>query len=209
MPRSQVAHVSEVRNAPPMTTQANRYQAMNPVLRLGIEMGPLLVFFAVNAGYGIFAATGVFMGAIVVSLGVAYAAARHIPTLPLVSGLIVLVFGGLTLYLQDEIFIKLKPTIVNALFAAAIFGGMAFGKNYVRTLLGTMVALSDEGWRLLAIRWGLFFVAMAVVNEIVWRNFSTDTWVTFKVFGFLPLTVVFALAQTPLMHRYAEQRDTA
>ena len=139
-----------------MTTQANRYQAMNPILRLGIEMGPLLVFFAVNAGYGIFAATGVFMGAIVVSLGVAYAAARHIPTLPLVSGLIVLVFGGLTLYLQDEMFIKLKPTIVNALFAAAIFGGMAFGKNYVRTLLGTMVALSDEGWRLLAIRWGLF-----------------------------------------------------
>ena len=125
------------------------------------------------------------------------------------SGLIVLVFGGLTLYLQDEMFIKLKPTIVNVLFAVAIFGGMAFGKNYVRTLLGTMVALSDEGWRLLAIRWGLFFVAMAVVNEIVWRNFSTDTWITFKVFGFLPLTVVFALAQTPLMHRYAEHRDTA
>lgn len=180
---------------------------MNPILRLGIEMGPLLVFFAANASYGIFAATGVFMVAIVISLVVAYAAARHIPTLPLVSGVIVLVFGGLTLYLQDETFIKLKPTIVNALFAAAIFGGLVLGKNYVKTLLGTMVALNDEGWRRLAIRWGLFFIVMAVLNEIVWRNFSTDAWVTFKVFGFLPLTVVFALAQTPLMHRYAKEGD--
>ena len=86
---------------------------------------------------------------------------------------------------------------------------MAFGKNYVKTLFGTVVTLSDEGWRLLAIRWGIFFLAMAVLNEIVWRNFPTDTWVTFKVFGFLPLTVLFALAQTPLMRRYAEPRDTA
>lgn len=182
---------------------------MNPLLRLGIEAGPLLVFFAVNASYGIFAATGVFMAAIVVSLGVAYAAARHVPALPLVSGLIVLVFGGLTLYLQNETFIKLKPTIVNVLFSAAIFGGMAFGRNYVKTLFGAMSALSDEGWRLLAIRWGLFFLAMAVLNEIVWRNFSTDAWVTFKTFGFLPLTVLFALAQAPLMRRHAEPRDTA
>ena len=105
-----------------MTVRTDRYKAMNPLLRLGIEAGPLLVFFAVNASYGLFAATGVFMAAIVVSLGVAYAAARHIPALPLVSGLIVLVFGGLTLYLQDETFIKLKPTIVNALFSTAIFG---------------------------------------------------------------------------------------
>ena len=171
-------------------------------------MGPLLAFFAANASYGIFVATGVFMVAIVLALVVAYAAARHIPTLPLVSGVIVMVFGGLTLYLQDETFIKLKPTIVNALFAAVIFGGLGFGKNYVKSLLGTMVALNDAGWRLLAIRWGLFFVVMAVVNEIVWRNFSTDTWVSFKVFGFLPLTVVFALAQTPLIHRYAKSGDT-
>lgn len=182
---------------------------MNPLLRLGIEAGPLLVFFAVNASYGIFAATGVFMIAIVASLGVAYAAARHVPALPLVSGLIVIVFGGLTLYLQNETFIKLKPTIVNALFSAAIFGGMAFGRNYVKTLFGAMAALDDEGWRLLAVRWGFFFAAMAVLNEIVWRNFSTDVWVTFKVFGFLPLTVLFALAQTPLMRRHAEPRDTA
>lgn len=193
-----------------MTDRTDRYQAMNPLLRLGIEAGPLLVFFAVNASYGIFAATGVFMAAIVVSLGVAYAAARHVPALPLASGLIVLVFGGLTLYLQNETFIKLKPTIVNALFSAAIFGGMAFGRNWVKTLFGTVAALSDEGWRLLAVRWGLFFLAMAVLNEIVWRNFSTDAWVTFKVFGFLPLTVLFALAQTPLMRRHAaEPRDTA
>ncbi len=172
-------------------------------------MGPLVIFFAVNAIHGIFAATGVFMIAIVLSLAIAYAAARHIPTLPLVSGLIVLIFGGLTLYLQNETFIKLKPTIVNLLFASVIFGGLLFGKNYVKSLLGTMVELKEEGWRQLAVRWGLFFVAMAIVNEVVWRNFSTDTWVTFKVFGFLPLTVVFALAQTPLMNRYAEQGDSS
>tara|TARA_B100000029_G_scaffold380231_2_gene375244 strand:+ start:2274 stop:2852 length:579 start_codon:yes stop_codon:yes gene_type:complete len=192
-----------------MKAGANQYQSMNPILRLGIEMGPLVIFFAVNASHGIFAATGVFMIAIVLSLAIAYAAARHIPTLPLVSGLIVLIFGGLTLYLQNETFIKLKPTIVNLLFAGVIFGGLLFGKNYVKSLLGTMVELKDEGWRQLAVRWGLFFVAMAIVNEVVWRNFSTDTWVTFKVFGFLPLTVVFALAQTPLMNRYAEQGDSS
>tara|TARA_Y100001934_G_scaffold244018_1_gene301152 strand:+ start:9414 stop:9992 length:579 start_codon:yes stop_codon:yes gene_type:complete len=192
-----------------MKAGANQYQSMNPILRLGIEMGPLVIFFAVNASHGIFAATGVFMIAIVLSLAIAYAAARHIPTLPLVSGLIVLIFGGLTLYLQNETFIKLKPTIVNLLFAGVIFGGLLFGKNYVKSLLGTMVELKEEGWRQLAVRWGLFFVAMAIVNEVVWRNFSTDTWVTFKVFGFLPLTVVFALAQTPLMNRYAEQGDSS
>ena len=181
---------------------------MNPILRIGIEMGPLLVFFAANTSYGIFVATGAFMVAIVISLVVAYAAARHIPTLPLVSGVIVMVFGGLTLYLQDETFIKLKPTIINTLFAVVIFGGLTFGKNYVKSLLGTMVSLNDAGWRILAIRWGLFFIVMAVVNEIVWRNFSTDSWVTFKVFGFLPLTVVFAMAQTPLMHRYSNAGDT-
>ena len=192
-----------------MKAGANQYQSMNPILRLGIEMGPLVIFFAVNASHGIFAATGVFMIAIVLSLAIAYAAARHIPTLPLVSGLIVLIFGGLTLYLQNETFIKLKPTIVNLLFAGVIFGGLLFGKNYVKSLLGTMVELKEEGWRQLAVRWGLFFVDMAIVNEVVWRNFSTDTWVTFKVFGFLPLTVVFALAQTPLMNRYAEQGDSS
>ena len=115
-------------------------------------MGPLLVFFATNTSYGIFAATGAFMVAIVISLVVAYVAARHIPTLPLVSGVIVMVFGGLTLYLQDETFIKLKPTIINTLFAVMIFGGLTFGKNYVKSLLGTMVSLNDAGWRILAIR---------------------------------------------------------
>ena len=191
-----------------MNTRADRYQAMNPILRIGIEMGPLLAFFAANTSYGIFVATGAFMVAVVISLVVAYAAARHIPTLPLVSGVIVMVFGGLTLYLQDETFIKLKPTIINTLFAVMIFGGLVFGKNYVKSLLGTMVSLNDAGWRILAIRWGLFFIVMAVINEIVWRNFSTDSWVTFKVFGLLPLTVVFAMAQTPLMHRYSNVGDT-
>ena len=191
-----------------MTEKMNSYQSMNSLLRLVIEFGPLVAFFAANAGYGIYVATGVFMVVSVFTLGLAYIRARHIPTLPLVSGAIVLVFGGLTLYLQDEIFIKLKPTIVNLLFAVAIFGGLVGGKNYVRSLMGAMVPLSEEGWRILAMRWAWFFLTMAGINELVWRNFSTDTWVAFKVFGFLPLTIIFVLGQAPLIKRYTKPGDT-
>ena len=191
-----------------MTEKMNSYQSMNSLLRLVIEFGPLVAFFAANAGYGIYVATGVFMVVSVFTLGLAYIRTRHIPTLPLVSGAIVLVFGGLTLYLQDEIFIKLKPTIVNLLFAVAIFGGLVGGKNYVRSLMGAMVPLSEEGWRILAMRWAWFFLTMAGINELVWRNFSTDIWVAFKVFGFLPLTIIFVLGQAPLIKRYTIPGDT-
>jgi intracellular septation protein len=181
---------------------------LNQWLKLGLDLGPLLLFFFVNARWGIFAATGGFMAATLFSLTFTYAMVRRIPTMPLVSAVVVFAFGGLTLYLQDETFIKLKPTIIYVLFAAVLFGGLFFGRSLLAMVLDSVFHLTDEGWRKLTLRWALFFVAMAVVNELVWRNFSTDAWVTFKTFGFLPLTVLFAVAQTPLLMRHAVEQKS-
>jgi intracellular septation protein len=119
-----------------------------------------------------------------------------------VSGVVVVVFGGLTLFLQNEIFIKLKPTIVNTLFGLVLLGGLYFRKPLLQIVLDSMFELTEEGWRKLTLRWALFFFALAVLNEIVWRTQTTDFWVSFKVFGIMPLTIAFALAQTPLLLRY-------
>jgi intracellular septation protein len=170
--------------------------------KLLIEIGPLLVFFGVNAAYGIFAGTGAFMVATVVSLSLAWWLYHKVPVMPLVSAVIVMIFGGLTLYLQDESFIKLKPTIVYGMFAALLLAGLATGKHLLAFLFGPVLNLTDEGWRKLTVRWAVFFVLMAVLNEFVWRNFSTNIWVSFKAFGFLPITLIFAMAQVPLMQRY-------
>jgi len=125
--------------------------------------------------------------------------------MPLVGGAFVLVFGGLTLYLHDDTFIKLKPTLVNMLFAAALLGGLAAGRPLLKPLFGASFQLSDEGWRRLTWRWALFFLLMAATNELVWRSFSTEFWAGFKLFGFLPLTFAFALAQVPLIQRFQLQ----
>ncbi len=124
--------------------------------------------------------------------------------MPLVSAVVVLVFGALTLYLQDDTFIKLKPTIVYTMFAGLLAAGLLLKKPLLELLFGPVFNLTEEGWRKLTLRWALFFIAMAVLNEAVWRNFSTDFWVNFKVFGFLPLTFLFAMLQVPLMQRYGE-----
>jgi intracellular septation protein len=177
----------------------------SPGLKLLIELGPLLVFFGVNAAYGIYAATAAFMVVTLISLAYAFWRYHKLPIMPLVSGAVVLVFGTLTLYLRDDTFIKLKPTIVYLSFAAFLGAGLLLKKPVLELLLGSAFNLSDEGWRKLTVRWVLFFVAMAVVNEVVWRNFSTDVWVSFKAFGFLPITFLFALAQMPLIQRYSEE----
>ncbi|WP_134500855.1 septation protein A [Microvirga pakistanensis] len=182
-----------------------------PLLKLALELGPLALFFIANAyadrfGFAesqrIFAATALFIVATILALGVSYALLRKLPIMPMVSGVVVVVFGGLTLVLQDETFIKLKPTIVNTMFGAILLGGLYFRKPLLAIVLDSMFELTEEGWRKLTLRWALFFFALAALNEIVWRTQSTDFWVSFKVFGIMPLTIVFALAQTPLLLRY-------
>ena len=178
-------------------------EPMSPAVRLAIEIGPLAVFFLANAWYGIFAATGAFMVAIAVSLAASWLIARHIATMPLVTGVFVLVFGALTLVLNDELFIKVKPTLVNGLFAAILFGGLWARRSLLKIVFDGTFRLTDEGWRLLTWRWAVFFVFLAVLNEAVWRNFSTDFWVSFKLFGNVPITMIFAVAQVGLLQRHA------
>jgi len=176
---------------------------INPMLKLALELGPLVVFFVVNARVDLLTATGAFMAATVVALAVSYVLQKRLPLMPVVTGVVVLIFGGLTLVLQDELFIKLKPTIVNLLFAGVLFAGLIIWKRPLLGLvLGSVIAIDDAGWRALTLRWAFFFVFLAVLNEVVWRNFSSDTWVTFKVFGVMPITIVFALAQIPLIERH-------
>ena len=190
-----------------MTTPANARPAeLNPMLKLALDLGPLLLFFFVNARFGIYAATGAFMAATIVSLIVTYVLIRRIAVMPLVSAIVVMVFGGLTLYLQNEMFIKLKPTIIYALFGVILLGGLATGRSLLALVMDSLFQLDAEGWKSLTLRWGVFFIVMAVVNEIVWRSVSTDAWVAFKTFGFLPLTILFALAQAPLMMRHSIEK---
>ena len=189
-------------SAPQTETTTEQPQAARQLLKLAVEFGPLLVFFTTNAMKGIYWGTGLFVAATLVSLVLSRVLFGRLAIMPLVSGLFVVVFGGLTLYLQDDVFIKLKPTIVNTLFAAILFGGLAFNKSLLRHLFGEEFRLSDEGWRKLTFRWACFFVLLAVLNEIVWRTMSNDTWVAFKAFGILPLTLIFAISQIGLLKRF-------
>jgi intracellular septation protein len=189
-------------SAPQTESTTEQPQAAHQLLKLAVEFGPLLVFFTTNAMKGIYWGTGLFVAATLVSLVLSRVLFGRLAIMPLVSGLFVVVFGGLTLYLQDDVFIKLKPTIVNTLFAAILFGGLAFNKSLLRHLFGEEFRLSDEGWRKLTFRWACFFVLLAVLNEIVWRTMSNDTWVAFKAFGILPLTLIFAISQIGLLKRF-------
>lgn len=184
------------------TKPAEAPPARGQILKLLVELGPLVVFFVVNARAGIFWGTGIFMGATIASLVASRVLFRRIPVMPLVSGACVMVFGGLTLWLQDEHFIKIKPTIVNALFAAALFIGLLAGQSLLRIVFGEVFRLTEEGWRKLTLRWACFFVCLALLNEIVWRSFSTDVWVSFKVFAVMPLTMAFAVAQIGLLRQH-------
>lgn len=184
------------------TGAAAKPQHTNQALKLLVELGPLLVFFLTNAWAGLYWGTGVFIGATLVSLLASRLLFGRIPIMPLISGAFVVAFGGLTLYLHDDVFIKVKPTIVNTLFAAILFGGLLAGRPLLRHLFGEEFKLTDEGWRKLTFRWACFFVALAILNEIVWRTMSSDAWVTFKVFGILPLTLAFAVAQIGLLKRF-------
>ena len=176
---------------------------LNPLLKLALDLGPLALFFFANTRYGIFVATATFMVAVLAALAVSYVMTRHLPIMPVVTAIIVVVFGGLTLILHDATFIKVKPTIIYALFGAILIGGLIFKKPLLGVVFNSMFDLTDEGWRKLTLRWALFFFVLAVLNEIVWRNTSTNVWVDFKVFGVTPLTLVFGALQVPLLKRYA------
>lgn len=167
-----------------------------------VEIGPVAVFFLINTRAGIYWGTGAFMVATLAALIVSRVAFGRVPIMPLVSGFFVLVFGGLTLWLHDATFIKIKPTIVNLIFASALLGGLMFGVSLIKYVFESAMQLTDAGWRVLTLRWGCFFVVLAILNEIVWRNFSESFWLSFKVWGVMPLTLVFAVAQIGVISRH-------
>jgi intracellular septation protein len=181
---------------------------LNPILKLVLDIGPLVLFFAANSRFGIYFATGSFMVAVLIALAVSYALTRHIAIMPVVTAVIVLVFGGLTLFLHNDLFIKLKPTIIYVLFGGTLLAGLALDKPFLSMLFDQMFHLTAEGWRKLTWRWVIFFFALAVLNEIVWRNTSTDFWVSFKLFGVVPLTLLFGALQYPLLLKYSAEKKS-
>lgn len=185
------------------TTVPAPKEQVNPLLKFALEMGPLVIFFIVNNRAGIFAGTGAFMAATVIALGVSYALMRTIPVMPLVTAGFVLVFGGLTLWLNDELFIKLKPTIINSLFAAILLFGVLTNRLLIKLVLEGALQLTERGWRLITWAWIGFFIFLAILNEVVWRNSTTDFWVSFKVFGVMPLTIAFSFAMIPIIMRHS------
>lgn len=192
---------------------------INPLLKLALEFGPLAIFFFANS-YGdrwfgvaedrrIFVATGIFIAASLIALLLSKIVMNHLPRMAIVNAVVVTVFGGLTLALDDAFFIKVKPTIVNTLFGCILLGGLYFGRSLLALVLDSVLQLDEEGWRKLTLRWGLFFFVLAALNEVVWRTQSQDFWVAFKVWGVMPLTMIFALAQTPLILKHEIKRPEA
>ena len=175
----------------------------NSLIKSLIEIIPLILFFIANAKYGIIFATKIFVITTVIALVISYLHFKKVSTPLLITSFLVLVFGGLTIFFKDPTFIKLKPTIVYFLFSIFLLLGLVLKKNFLQIYLSSLIKLNDIGWDILTKRWGIFFVSMALLNEIIWRNFSTDFWVTFKVFGFLPLTIIFTILQQNLIKKYS------
>jgi intracellular septation protein len=176
---------------------------MNPQLRRSVvDFAPLLLFFVAYRLFDLYAATATVMAAAVGAAALGYWFDRKLHPVPVATAVIVLIFGGLTLYLNNDTFIKMKPTMVYALFAAVLLGGLFFDRPFVKYVLGTAVILKDGSWRVLTWRFGIFFLAMALINELMWRNFSNDIWVTFHTFGGIGLTLLFSLSQVPFLLKH-------
>ena len=191
-----------------MSEEIKEEKGMRRLYATALELGPLILFFAVNSKWGIFVGTGVFIVATAIALPCYRWMEGRWPVMPMVGGFFVLVFGGLTIWLQDETFIKLKPTIVNCLFGLILGGGLLlFDRPLLKPIFGAAFQLDEQGWRKLTVRWCLFFFVLAGVNEVMWRGFSTDTWIASKMFLSFPLTLVFAFLQVPLLRRHYDGKD--
>ena len=175
---------------------------MKSAYKLLIDIGPLAVFFYFYSKNGLQASILPLMIATVVAVLFSYILEKKIPIMPTVGAAIVLVFGGLTIYFDNDIFFKMKPTIINLLFAVILYSGIIFKKYLLKYLLGAALQLEEQGWKILTQRWIGFFIALSILNEIVWRTQSTDIWVSFKVFGILPITFIFTMTQFPLIKKY-------
>ena len=175
---------------------------MKSFYKLLIDIGPLAVFFIFYTRSGLQASILPFMVATVIAVLFSYILEKKIPIMPTVGAGIVLLFGGLTIYFDNDVFFKMKPTIINVLFAIILYGGILINKPLLKYLLGAALKLEEPGWKILTQRWIGFFIALAVLNEIVWRTQSTDVWVNFKVFGILPITFIFTMTQFPLIKKY-------
>ena len=175
---------------------------MKNIYKLIIDIGPLAVFFIFYTRSDLQSAILPFMIATVIAVLFSYTLEKKIPVMPTVGGIIILVFGGLTIYFDNDVFFKMKPTIINLLFAGILYGGIVLKKPLLRYLLGAALKLQDEGWSILTKRWIGFFIALAILNEIIWRTQSTDIWVNFKVFGILPITFIFTITQFSVIKKY-------
>ena len=180
---------------------------MKNFLKPILEFTPLVVFFLINANFGIYKATLAFMIASTISIPIIWITEKKAPIMPIVTSIFIIFFGGLTLLLQDEKFIKLKPTIINLIFAVILLVGLYYKKLFIKIIMGKVFEMSNSGWKKLTIRWALFFVFLAVLNEIVWRTQTTDFWVAFKVFGLLPITMLFAITQLPLINKETKSKN--
>jgi intracellular septation protein len=205
---SEKAPLTSTEAAASAVTQEASGEQQGQGLKLLIELGPLILFFLVYAKFGIYPATGALMVATVISLAVSWVMHKKLSIMPVVTAVIVCIFGGLTFWLNDPSFIKMKPTMVNVLFASILGAGLYLNRPFLKLLMGEAIAMTDHGWRVLTLRWIGFFLVVAVLNEIVWRNASEATWVNFKVFAILPLTLAFAVAQVGLMKRHMIGSDS-
>ena len=183
-------------------TEPKPHRPLPPLLKIALEFGPIAVFFIAYNRSDIFIATAVFIPTILAALAASWSLTRHLPRMAVVTAVVVVVFGGLTLWLQDAVFIKMKPTIVNLIFAGVLGWGLLQGRSYLKYLMGDAMPLSDAGWTLFTKRWALFFVAMAALNEIVWRTQTEAFWVTFKTFGSPALSLAFIASQFPMLKRH-------
>lgn len=180
---------------------------INPLLKLLLEMGPLALFFISYSKLGLHTAIIAFIPATLAALAVYYVLLRKLPTMPLISGAIVVVFGGLTLFFENDTFFKMKPTIVSGIFGIVLLYGYFSGKPLLKIVFDNAFSLDDEGWRILTFRWAIFFLILAVLNEAVWRTQTEAFWVSFKVFGLTAISVIFAMAQTPVVLKHELKKD--